>query len=525
MSAAIEQRNQDATVYVGNLDDRVSEELLWELMLQAGSVCNVHMPRDKVTGAHQNYGFVEFRSEECAEYAVKVLNMVQLFGRVIRVKKAANDRKSLDVGANLFLGNLDPEVDEKLLYDTFSAFGGIVDTPKVMRDPDTKASRGFGFVSFDSFEAADLAIECMHGQYLCNRQVVVQYAFKKDSHNERHGSEAERLLAQRNPNKLQPHTMFAFTAAGGAMQAPPPPQYAQSYMGAVPPPPPAQTMALPPRSGHSAVAIGAKIYVFGGLDAAAADIYNDVYVFNTRTSSWSKPAIVGDLPLPRNAHAAVVLPETEETASAQRMLVFGGSSPEYGATSDLYILHIPSNETKSLYWEKLSTSSETPEARELHCGLLQSDNTVVFAGGRNFDGKVCTDMAILDYSTWTWQLVPICEWNRCSLAAGVVDGELVSFGGWDGGRICNDCYRYSDDEESWLAVTAANAKDEKEPVDPSVEGVSERFGHCGTTVTMELPSEAAEKTRQQGLLVFGGMNAESDLDDLILIMPCLLSCT
>ena len=35
------------------------------------------------------------------------------------------------VGANIFIGNLDPEVDEKLLYDTFSAFGVILTTPKV----------------------------------------------------------------------------------------------------------------------------------------------------------------------------------------------------------------------------------------------------------------------------------------------------------------------------------------------------------------------------------------------------------
>ena len=36
MSASIEQRNQDATCYVGNLDEKFNEELLWELMLQAG---------------------------------------------------------------------------------------------------------------------------------------------------------------------------------------------------------------------------------------------------------------------------------------------------------------------------------------------------------------------------------------------------------------------------------------------------------------------------------------------------------
>lgn len=32
----------------------------------------------------------------------------------------------MDVGANVFVGNLDPEVDEKLLFDTFSAFGVIL---------------------------------------------------------------------------------------------------------------------------------------------------------------------------------------------------------------------------------------------------------------------------------------------------------------------------------------------------------------------------------------------------------------
>jgi splicing factor 3B subunit 4 len=30
-------------------------------------------------------------------------------------------------------------------------------------------SKGFGFVSFDAFEAADAAIEAMNGQFLCNK--------------------------------------------------------------------------------------------------------------------------------------------------------------------------------------------------------------------------------------------------------------------------------------------------------------------------------------------------------------------
>ena len=41
----IYERNQEATVYVGNLDIKVDEELLAELMAQAGPVRNVHIPR------------------------------------------------------------------------------------------------------------------------------------------------------------------------------------------------------------------------------------------------------------------------------------------------------------------------------------------------------------------------------------------------------------------------------------------------------------------------------------------------
>ncbi len=34
----VQERNQDATVYVGDLDPQATETLLWELMLQAGPV-------------------------------------------------------------------------------------------------------------------------------------------------------------------------------------------------------------------------------------------------------------------------------------------------------------------------------------------------------------------------------------------------------------------------------------------------------------------------------------------------------
>lgn len=259
-------RNQDATVYVGNLDPQVTEELVWELFTQAGPVVNVYLPKDRVTNNHQGYGFVEYRSEEDADYCIKVLNMVKLFGKAIRINKASQDKNSNEVGANLFIGNLDPEVDEKLLYDTFSAFGVIVNTPKLMRDPDTGNSKGFGFVSFDCFEASDAAIEAMNGQYLCNRQITVSYAYKKDTKGERHGTPAERLLAaQRRANqaeKSRPHTLFATGPQqqpqhipegqqqggfGGAPAAPAPAVPAPTPAPvAIPPPVAAPPVGMPP---------------------------------------------------------------------------------------------------------------------------------------------------------------------------------------------------------------------------------------------------------------------------------------
>ena len=160
---------------------------------------------------HQGYGFVEFISEEDADYAIKIMNMIKLYGKPIRVNKASAHQKNLDVGANIFIGNLDPDVDEKLLYDTFSAFGVILQTPKIMRDLESGNSKGYAFINFASFDASDAAIEAMNGQYLCNRPITISYAFKKDAKGERHGSAAERLLAAQNPlsQSDRPHQLFA----------------------------------------------------------------------------------------------------------------------------------------------------------------------------------------------------------------------------------------------------------------------------------------------------------------------------
>ncbi|PNS15557.1 hypothetical protein CAC42_816 [Sphaceloma murrayae] len=199
------EQDKEATVYIGNLDERVTDAMIWELMLQAGRIAGVHLPKDRVTQSHQGFGFVEFVSEEDAEYAAKIMNQIRLYGKAIRVNKASADKqKALDVGAELFVGNLDPMVDEHVLFETFSRFGTLTKFPSVARGEDGY-SKGFAFVSFQDFDAADTAVANMHGQYLNNKEVTVQYALKKDGSGQRHGDEAERRLAASGKSKgVQP---------------------------------------------------------------------------------------------------------------------------------------------------------------------------------------------------------------------------------------------------------------------------------------------------------------------------------
>jgi splicing factor 3B subunit 4 len=211
-----EYRNQEATIYVGNLDSLVTTELLWELFIQVGRVVNVFIPRDRISQTQQGYAFVEFATEADADYACLIMNMVRLYNNPMRINKAAADKRP-ELGAVLFIGNLDPGVDEKMLFDTFGSFGVVLfvkivanQQPIAGGNPSTQTSKRHGFITFDSFEASDAAIAAMNGQFLMNMPIKVGYAMKKDGSGEPHGTPSERLLASQNRRKtaITPNRLF-----------------------------------------------------------------------------------------------------------------------------------------------------------------------------------------------------------------------------------------------------------------------------------------------------------------------------
>lgn len=212
-------RNPESTLYFGNLDERITENMLWELTLQFVPPVHVHIPRDRVSGIHQGFGFVELPTEEDAEYVSKVLSGIKMFGKNIRVNRSTlhtkvntasssnttiTDSRSttevVGVGANLFISCLSSEVDQNTLINAFSNFGTLLQPPKLVKEgkDDIKGGGGakaFAFLSYDCFESADSAIEGLNGHYLGSQPIKVCYAFRKDIPGQRHGSPAERILA------------------------------------------------------------------------------------------------------------------------------------------------------------------------------------------------------------------------------------------------------------------------------------------------------------------------------------------
>lgn len=161
-----------ASLYVGELDPTVTEAMLFEIFNMIGPVASIRVCRDAVTRRSLGYAYVNYINVADGERALDSLNYSLIKNRACRIMWSQRDPALRKTGqGNIFIKNLDEQIDNKALHDTFAAFGNVLSC-KVATD-EHGASRGYGFVHYETAEAADNAIRSVNGMLLNDKKVFV----------------------------------------------------------------------------------------------------------------------------------------------------------------------------------------------------------------------------------------------------------------------------------------------------------------------------------------------------------------
>lgn len=170
---------QPRTLYVGNLDPTVQEDLLLTLFSQIGVVRSCKIIRE---AGNDPYAFLEFENHTYAATALSAMNRRLFLNKEMKVNWATSpgNQPKLDTSQHhhIFVGDLSPEIETDALREAFAPFGEISNC-RIVRDPQTLKSKGYAFVSFVKKAEAESAIAHMNGQWLGSRSIRTNWSTRK----------------------------------------------------------------------------------------------------------------------------------------------------------------------------------------------------------------------------------------------------------------------------------------------------------------------------------------------------------
>lgn len=190
------EESNPRTLYVGNLDASVSEDLLCALFSQIGPVKGCKIIREP---GNDPYAFLEFTNHQGASTALAAMNKRLFLDKEMKVNWATSPgnqpKQDTSNHYHIFVGDLSPEIETQTLREAFAPFGEISNC-RIVRDPQTLKSKGYAFVSFVKKAEAENAITAMNGQWLGSRSIRTNWSTRKPP--------PPRSERPRNPNAKNP---------------------------------------------------------------------------------------------------------------------------------------------------------------------------------------------------------------------------------------------------------------------------------------------------------------------------------
>lgn len=163
-----------ANVFIKNLDTSIDNKALHDTFAAFGAVLSCKVALDS-NGQSKGYGFVQFDQDEAAQNAIKRLNGMLINDKQVYVGLfVRNQERSRGNGSpkftNVYVKNLSETTNDEDLEMIFGKYGPIT-SAVVMRDANG-TSRCFGFVNFQSPDAAAAAVETLNGTSLIDDKVL-----------------------------------------------------------------------------------------------------------------------------------------------------------------------------------------------------------------------------------------------------------------------------------------------------------------------------------------------------------------
>ena len=215
-------------LYVKNLPLDTTEEDFRQLFAKYGPVTSavIQPTTVQVDGREMKFGFVNYEGHEAAKKALEELHDSKFRDETLFVTRAQKKgereeelRKSYEAqkyektlkyqGVNLYVKNLEDEIDEEKLTAEFQPFGTITSC-KIMRD-DKSVSRGFGFVCFSSPDEATKAVTEMNGKMIGQKPLYVSLAQRKDIRKQQLEAQVQQRTQIRNQQMVHLSLIICLT--------------------------------------------------------------------------------------------------------------------------------------------------------------------------------------------------------------------------------------------------------------------------------------------------------------------------